>query len=454
MATSYTNLGGSGGRLGVVIARTDLTVNNIGQMQSMVDAYTNTNFYFSPSTQAIAGKSIEFEFRGSPRVVDAFKIFVFTNSGAQSWKFQGWDGSTWVDLTTFNWPTVSGGVETTFTNTTAYQKYRFLGVSGTIGSSNYPEEIQFKTDSYSPFEAGDRSAIITPTTNFSVYGGSIGKLIDGVSHGLGTSSECQLYTGAIAGKYFQFELNAPEILTGAYITTVYTDWLNNATRNIGTAKWQGSNDGSNWTDLTAESDWTLLNYTSNNNIDPGSTFWAFEGNTTAYTYYRMLCMSGTWPTSGYGVLEVMFDAGPVTLRNDALVTSDYVEVLNMGVESKARVTSMYVEVLSAVAPATDVTGFKTDVGIYDDITEFDNGGGPPDPLELSAALVDEGEIDATLNTNVGNPFVAKMRDETVISAMLTKALQASLYDEGRINAYAAGLIPPPVVQTMVVLTGH
>ena len=60
---------------------------------------------------------------------------------------------------------------------------------------------------------------------------------------------------------------------------------------FGTWKWQGSNDGSTWTDIGA-------NFELNNLQLVGAApsyqeLTTLSGNTTAYTYYQMLGVSGT-----------------------------------------------------------------------------------------------------------------------------------------------------------------
>jgi hypothetical protein len=173
-------------------------------------------------------------------------------------------------------------------------------------------------------------------------------------------------------------------------------------------------------------------------------------------------------------METLFDTGAFTkaLPNIRL-TAEYVEVadsgndgvvrlsmlqaysLDSGEPANALLTSLYVEVLSAVLPASEISG-DTNAGVHQDITEFDDGSAPPDPIFLVAHLADDGGLDVLLNTNIATPFIARMTDDSILYARLTLPLHlvAHLEDDGRLNAFSLGLTPIPIVQSIVVMTGR
>ena len=116
MATSYTNYLGSGPRLGLFNLKNDFSLPSTVDLRVLIEGTTTSgNFFFN--SQNVAGKSLTFQIVGSPRVVDGFKIYQATHTGTVAFKFQGWDGTTWTDLHSFNWPTASG--TSTFTHSGA-----------------------------------------------------------------------------------------------------------------------------------------------------------------------------------------------------------------------------------------------------------------------------------------------------------------------------------------------
>jgi hypothetical protein len=148
------------------------TVSPVGKINDGSYLANGTNSWYFNNTSN-SGVAINFAFN-SAKVIDGF-IYSATNAAdvSGSWKFQGsTNNSTWVDLQAFDWNAVatrvayangatepltgqvltSGGtgmfVTTwTFTNTTPYTYYRFLGVSGTNSSSPYQQETMFKISS-------------------------------------------------------------------------------------------------------------------------------------------------------------------------------------------------------------------------------------------------------------------------------------------------------------------
>ena len=465
MATAYTNYGGSGPRAGVFSITSTLLFSVAADIYKLVDGVTGSSGVFpSPTSQAVSGLVIDFEFNGSSRVIDAFKIYQSTSGATTtSWKFQGWNGSSWIDLTTFSW-TATSPVTVSFTNTTAYQKYRFLGVSGTFGS-NALYEFEFSTDAHSAYESGNRTATITASTNLTLGGGTASNSVDGAFAQNATDSLWFSTQSLLATHYIRWQFSVAQTLIAINMLTVLGS--GNA---AGNWKVQGSNDGSTWTDLSPYQAWTYADASK----DQG--YWLFQNNTNAYTYYQLISDgTGTISSSAYQ-MEAIFDTGAFTKALPVIrMTSEYVEVVNSGNNGSVRLTTLqanvlnsgetasalltaqYVEVLSAVLPASEITG-DTNAGVYDDITEFDDGSGPvgPDPLHLSGTLLDGGILTGTLNTNVGNPWKGKLFDNTTLTGKLTVPIhfKGTLYDEGILNGISSGLQVFIPVQTIIVITGR
>jgi len=139
------------------------------------------------------------------------------------------------------------------------------------------------------WETGNRSSLITVTTNVTLATGTIGLLVDGV---IGATN---LYFTNVSnvGKFIKFDFLSAKIIVDA-------GWIQNDPRTQGTWKWQGSTNDSTWVDLG--SSFTLG--TAENLVR--QTFTAHLGsNTTAYRYYRLLGVGGNTSDAPY-VLEAEF----------------------------------------------------------------------------------------------------------------------------------------------------
>lgn len=459
MATAYTNYLGSGKRIGQFNLRTTFSIDS-RDLNYLVDGNTaSSSFWFN--TQTVAGKYLEFQIVGSPRVIDKFKIYKASHTGTQSFKFQGYDGSTWTDLTTFDWPTASGGTEFTFTNTTAYRRYRFLGVSGSITNASH-YEIEFSTEAANAYEVGNRSGTITVSaTGITTSGGNVQNLVDGSETQNTTNSwypnNNQTVTGSFAIK---FALSAVQTFVGAKIRMQAASNGDN-----GTWKWQGSNDDSTWVDVSEPFVWE---YSSSGTLSPVDGFCYFE-YPASYAYYRLVGISGHTSNSPW-YTEILFDAGPVpSWPAELRVSMDRAGVLSDGAGSELRVSSVRADVLSqgpgstfklysvsayaliSLGPAGELSG-DTNAGVYDDITEF-GGDDPVEPVLLTAHFADEGVYDAEINVNVGNPFVMRMRDNGEYVAVMTRYLSMHAVDGGVYNA-EIGSLPPPPLQFYMMVTGR
>jgi hypothetical protein len=100
--------------------------------------------------------------------------FVQSQTNARSikdWKVQGWDGASYVDLhTETGWPTQSSSNVTetvTFTNTTAYSKYRLYVTANQGGDGNYIGfyDVQFLEEGYDGNNHFNVNGTITATND-------------------------------------------------------------------------------------------------------------------------------------------------------------------------------------------------------------------------------------------------------------------------------------------------
>jgi hypothetical protein len=152
VSTSYANSGGSGSRTGSITVTTDLNVTQPGNITKLLDGVTSaaTDLYLN-NVQAVSGKVMRFNF-GTTRyaksyVINEAKFYQQSSTSQGTWKWQGSiDGTTWVDIGSSL--TLGSSATQTMTelsgNTTAYQYYQLLGVSGNTNSGPFVYEMEFK----------------------------------------------------------------------------------------------------------------------------------------------------------------------------------------------------------------------------------------------------------------------------------------------------------------------
>lgn len=154
--------------------------------------------------------------------------------------------------------------------------------------------------SYSnPGGMGDRQGSIYLSSSPSPSA-TLENLIDGL-FGANSSDATWWTTGAASGRYIRFDFGAPRVIDEA-------KWYQSSATAVGTWKWQGSNDGSTWTDIGAS--FTLGGATTQTQTE-------LNGNSTAYRYYQLLGVSGTYSDTPY-ILEIEFkiDEAPATSYNN------------------------------------------------------------------------------------------------------------------------------------------
>lgn len=91
-------------------------------------------------------------------------------------------------------------------------------------------------------------------------------------------------TPDVTGQYIRFDFGTPRVVTEAlFEQNSYTP-----TTGQGEFRWQGSNDGSSWTNIGST---FILNAASSG---PAVPMTELAGNTAAYRFYQLLGVSGTW----------------------------------------------------------------------------------------------------------------------------------------------------------------
>jgi len=148
-ATSYANTGGTGSRTGIITVTTDMALDE-GAITSVVNGGLGYNATdgCSPTTAAVSGKYIKFDFGTAKRIDECRLSSNVTSNG--TWKWQGSnDNSAWTDIgSSFS---MVGGNAPAFAvigdmsaNNDSYRYYRTLGVSGNDAGGTYLVEFEFK----------------------------------------------------------------------------------------------------------------------------------------------------------------------------------------------------------------------------------------------------------------------------------------------------------------------
>lgn len=130
------------------------------------------------------------------------------------------------------------------------------------------------------YSDGDRTSIITVTTDLASYGGPVSQLVDA-----DFSTNDSFFGGTVVDKEIRFQL-----LDGAAVFTEATIHHNAYYTPHGYFKWQGSNNGSDWTDIGSS---------VQIQVNTSVTLTELNGNETAYTYYRLFGTSGNMNSNPY-----------------------------------------------------------------------------------------------------------------------------------------------------------
>jgi len=165
-------------------------------------------------------------------------------------------------------------------------------------ASEYVSSISFSE----AYETGDRESQYTITlsgfdsSNFNT-GSDAGNWFNGVKTANAGNAWYWSNSGAnLNGAYFQFDLGS-----GNSKTIIGAKFYQDANASSGNWRFQGSNDGSNFTDLTSTFEWTPDSGSSNDWVQ--EELWT---NTTAYRYYRLEGQSGAVTTNNPWQKELEF----------------------------------------------------------------------------------------------------------------------------------------------------
>lgn len=298
------NLGGSGPRrsvFGVTSTLPRASGSSSRSMTLLLDGTTSNSGkpYMTTGTSA-SDKTLTFEILGLPRVITGYLWYQTAPVSPIEFAFEASnDGSAWTTLSAGDTMRGAGGTEpctVRVKNTTAYKWYRLREVSGTWNDSNI-RQVEFII-SGTDDEVGNRSSSITATTNITGASGTdIGNLVDG-AYGLNSSDSWwpDATSQSASGLNIAYQFDASRIIKYARVET------SGYTGDLGTWKWQASDDGSTWVDIGSSFTWSVTNTTSDNPI----TIHDLSSNNTAYAYYQMVGLSGTLQKAPY-YIETYFD---------------------------------------------------------------------------------------------------------------------------------------------------
>jgi len=282
VAPSYSNVGGQGFRRDM-IAVTWSGTSGAQPPDWLVDGSRTDNDFFW-SNGIFGPYNMMFDFRSiGPQKITEATWYQSASDTHGIWKWQGSnDNSTWTDIggsftlggsTTQVLSTLSG-------NTASYLYYRIIQVSGVTSWNPYLNEIEFKlVDGDEPAASvqsvlhpggkGDRTSSITISTTATLGAGTINNIIDG---GWGTNTtDAFWWTASQSSVVVLFDFGSKRIIDEAY-------WAQDRTDAHGTWKWQGSNDGTTFTDIGST---FTLGGAFRNRLS------TLNGNVTPYRYYRL-----------------------------------------------------------------------------------------------------------------------------------------------------------------------
>lgn len=238
---------------------------------------------------------------------------------------------------------------------------------------------------------GDRTGIITVSTNLTfTQCAQFNKIINGIYYP--NEVGCFISSGqSVTGKNIQFDFGsgASKVITEAKMYQAAGQ-----VNAIGTWQWQGSNDGSSWTNIG--STFILGGATP-------QTQTTLSGNTTGYRYYQLAGSSGTTGGIGGGIVEFEFKIADAGSAGNTYVQGGYVGIgtndlthkLNVSGSVTGKALAMFNETGDQdifTASASGTTKFT--------ITHSGNVGiGTTNPTSL---LYVNGDFTATGNVSIGN----------------------------------------------------
>ena len=304
--TSYANPLGTGNRLReAIVTFTGITF--AGTPSSFLDGVIlgadNRMWWSGSVTSSVA---LTFDFGDSSYVIDEAKFYQSTSDTHGTWLWQGSnDGSSWTDIgSSF---TVGGSTAQTMTsmngNTTAYKQYRLRGVSGTATGSPWIRQLEFKvstivsrdgggTTSYSNSGgSGDRTggSVVVTSTGISATDEFAFRLVDGTRD---SQFGNIIQNPSTVGSELRFDFGTPKVVDEICMFTSFHD-----SSNTGTFSWQGSNNGTVWTDL--QTGFIIITPSGSGGSSPSGVqiFRGLHGNTTAFRFIRLVVTTGNSTSS-------------------------------------------------------------------------------------------------------------------------------------------------------------
>lgn len=307
MATSYSNIGGSGDRRSLIrIFHNAVLVGGFfNNPEHLLDGASGSSQGWFESGKTDAWLDFDFSAIGR-RVVDGFRIYGSSATNNGTWRVLGWNGTGWDELlASFTFAAGSGygsPNEITFANTTPYSVYRLEQIGGTTTNSPDYSEIEFRIEDTGPSApiawgntggVGDRTSVISMSSNLGLGSGgfALNNLIDGSISAQGW------FAGGESDRYIDFDLSA----MGAQVIDAFVWRQSNATAH-GTWRLLGWN-GASWDALMSAE--TLRGFSGSGGFGP---MLYRVGNVTAYVLYRLEQTSGT-TSNDPNLAEIEFRLG-------------------------------------------------------------------------------------------------------------------------------------------------
>lgn len=298
MATEHNRVAGNYGNTFIDIFQDDTgitTETNVDRnaseyVSTVIGATTNATGTLISDTQTVASTSA------------ISGIFTYTDSAGTNTigtdlkiYFTANNGTNWTEAASY-------GTATTFSGSIKQVK---LGKTTVTAGTQVAVKAVWANQSgstTSAYETGDRRASITVThSGFASWGEGQpnGLIVDGGNADQYQTGSRFVFATATpsAGAYIRFQFSTAKLITEA-------KWVG-CTSASGVWKWQGSNDGSSFTDIG--SSFTLVSNSGWQGSVLGTfmTMTSLSGNTTSYLYYQIAWVSGATYGGDYQV-EVEF----------------------------------------------------------------------------------------------------------------------------------------------------
>ena len=137
--------------------------------------------WYPNDTSSIVGDTITINPANATKIVVGFRMYMDSTASNGSWKIQGSSdgGSNYTDLHTFTWQGTIGGAsapqsgfEESFTNSTGFNRIRFVGLSGNWTQNPWQTALHLKTktgsSSYNATGSFESNAITAPSSTSSM----------------------------------------------------------------------------------------------------------------------------------------------------------------------------------------------------------------------------------------------------------------------------------------------